>query len=128
MTARTDHHLTHDDRTESPVGILIAIGTVVVVAAAFVAAQVPVGEPGLRLTVLAAVLVAYAAWSVDRRAVLAVVPLAWLVQDGFLLDRYGVLEWRGWSDLARLGVLLVAGLAGLLIGRIWQRETGVRRG
>jgi hypothetical protein len=128
LTARTDHHLAARDEAETPVGILIAIGAVTVVAAAAVAGQVPVADSGLRLAVMAAAIAVYAAFSVDVVAVAAVVPLALLVQDGFLLDRYGVLEWRGWSDLARLGLLVAAALVGLAVGALRRRELGARRG
>jgi hypothetical protein len=128
LTARTDHYLaTHDD-AKSPAGILIAIGAVTVVAAAAVAGQVPVADTGVRLAVMAAAIAAYAAFSVDIVAVAAVLPLAWLVQDGFLLDRYGVLVWRGWSDVARLGLLVAAALVGLALGAVRHRTVGARRG
>jgi hypothetical protein len=128
LTARTDHHLAASDEAETPVGILIAIGAVTVVAAAALAGQVPVADSGVRLFVMAAAIAVYSAFSVDVVAVAAVVPLAWLVQDGFLLDRYGVLEWRGWSDLARLGLLVAAALVGLAVGALRRREIGARRG
>jgi hypothetical protein len=128
LTARTDHHFATRDEAETPAGILIAIGAVTVVAAAALAGEVPVADSGLRLAVMAAAIAAYAAFSVDIVAVAAVVPLAWLVQDGFLLDRYGVLVWRGWSDVARLGLLVAAALVGLGIGALRRRNLGARRG
>jgi hypothetical protein len=128
LTARTEHDFATRDEAETPVGILIAIGAVTVVAAAAVAGQVPVADTGLRLAVMAAAMAVYAAFSFDVLAVAAVVPLAWLVQDGFLLDRYGVLVWRGWSDLARLGLLVAAALVGLAVGALRRHEIGARRG
>jgi hypothetical protein len=128
LTARTDHHLAARDEAETPAGILIAIGAVTVVAAAALAGQVPVADTGVRLAVMAAAIAIYAALWVDFVAVAAVVLLAWLVQDGFLLDRYGVLVWRGWSDLARLGLLVAAALVGLAVGAMRRHELGARRG
>jgi hypothetical protein len=128
LTARTGHYLAARDEADTPAGILIAIGAVTVVAAAALAGQVPVADTGVRLAVMAAAIAIYAARWVDFVAVAAVVPLAWLVQDGFLLDRYGVLVWRGWSDLARLGLLVAAALAGLALGAARRHEIRARRG
>jgi hypothetical protein len=128
LTARTDLHLAARDEAKTPAGILIAIGAIAVVAAAAVAGQVPVADAGVRLAVMAAAIAAYAAFSFDIVAIAAVVPLAWLVQDGFLLDRYGVLVWRGWSDLARLGLLVAAALLGLAVGALRRHEIGAGRG
>jgi hypothetical protein len=128
LTARTDHHFATHDEAKTPAGILIAIGAVTVVAAAALTGQVPIADSGLRLAVMAAAIAVYAALCVDVVAVAAVVPLAWLVQDGFLLDRYGVLVWRGWSDVARLGLLVAAALVGLALGAARHRNLGARRG
>ena len=107
-----------DERT--PTGISIAIGAVVVVGAAAAAAFLPSGDPRLRFAVVGFALTSFALASRDWRAVAAVVPLTWLVYDGFLIDRYGVLAWRGWSDLIRLALLVAMALLGLAVG--WARR------
>ena len=107
-----------------------------IVAAAVLASALPATDVAARLAVMAGALAVYAAGCFDAIAVAAVVPLAWLVQDGFLVDRFGVLVWHGWSDLGRLGLLVAAGSIGLGIGAWWRRDaerealtiTGVRRG
>jgi hypothetical protein len=54
------------------------------------------------------------------------VVLAWLVVNGFLVDRFGELWWHGRSDLYRAGMLVVAGALGQVVGRarwlMWHRR------
>ena len=120
----------------TPTGIAVAIGAVVIVAAAMVAAFVPSSDAAARFAVIAFGLASFALASSDWMAAAAVVPLAWLVYNGFIQDRFGVLVWHGWSDLGRLGLLVAAAAIGLGIGA-WRRDdakrasltaTGVRRG
>ena len=105
----------------TPVGINVAVGAVAIVVAAFVAAAIPPVDGGWRWALLAAGVGGSAALTVDGPAVAAVVGLAWLVGNGFLVDRAGELSWHGWADFYRLLVLLAAGAAGLLaawLGRL----------
>jgi hypothetical protein len=101
---------------QRPTGITIAIGAVVVIAAAFPAALVPSGDPVPRFALMTLGLTLFAMATRDWLAVAAVVPLAWLVYDGFLLDRFGVLAWRGRGDVVRFGLLAGAALLGLAMG------------
>ena len=117
-----------DDAT--PVGINVAVGAVAIVVAAFVAAAIPPIDGGWRWAILAAGVGGCAALTVDGRAVAAVVGLAWLVGNGFLVDRAGELSWHGWADFYRLLVLLVVGAAGLLarwLGRLAREWRGQAR-
>lgn len=102
----------------TPVGINTALGTVALVAAASVAAAIPVAAGDWRLTVVAVAVGGFAAATVDHRAVAVVVGLGWLLVDGFLVDRLGQLSWHGPADLLRL--LLLAGVAavGLALGNL----------
>ena len=106
-----------DDAT--PAGINVAIDVVAIVAVAFVAAAFPPVDGGWRWAILAAGVGGCAALTIDSPAVVAVVVgLAWLVGNGFLVDRAGELSWHGWADFYRLLVLLAAGAAGLLTARL----------
>jgi hypothetical protein len=48
--------------------------------------------------------------------VAAVVPLGWLVTDGFLENRSGELTWHGSTDLYLILLLVVAAAIGLAAG------------
>jgi hypothetical protein len=99
-----------------PVGLTIAGGSVAIVGAALVAALVPPADSAWRLGVMVAVIGVFAARSRQWQAMAALVPLAWLVVNGFLIDRYGVLAWHGAADAYRLLLLTLAAAAGLAIG------------
>jgi hypothetical protein len=103
-------------RRDLPVGIDIAGGAAVIVFAAIGAAAVPAADPWWRLAVMAVAVGGFAALSGDRLASFAVVLLAWLVVNGFLVDRYGQLSWHGSADLARLLVLAGSAFLGLVAG------------
>jgi hypothetical protein len=108
---------THDLlRRDLPVGVDIAGGAAVIVFAAISAAAVPAADPWWRVAVMAAAVGGFAAFSGDRLASVAVVLLAWLVMNGFLVDRYGQLEWHGSADLARVLVLAGSAVLGLVVG------------
>jgi hypothetical protein len=67
-----------------------------------------------------------------RPAACGVVGLVfWLVFDGFVVHRWGVLGWDGRADAIRLGALVGAGMVGSLLGlvaRLWpQRSHWFRR-
>jgi hypothetical protein len=110
--------LTHDDsQFDVPVGVDIAGGAALIVFAALGAAAVPASDPWWRLAVMAAAVGAFTALTGDRLASAAVVILAWLVANGFLVDQYGQLEWHGPADLVRLLLLSGAAAGGLLAGR-----------
>jgi hypothetical protein len=102
----------------APVGINVASGAVAIVVAAFVAAAIPLVDGGWRWAILDVVVGGFAALTADGPALTAVVGLAWLVGNGFLVDRAGELSWHGWADASRLLVLIAAGVAGLLAGAL----------
>jgi K+-sensing histidine kinase KdpD len=60
-----------------------------------------------------------------RLAVACAAGLAWLVVNGFLVDRFGELSWHGPADVYRAVMLAVAGLLGLLIASVRRRSSGV---
>ena len=98
-------------------GVDVALGAVVVVFAALAAAAIPSGDIGWRLVAVAAAVGLFAAWTDDGLAAAFIVGLAWLVVNGFLVDRYGQLSWHGWADLLRLLVLVAAAGVGIVLGR-----------
>jgi hypothetical protein len=102
---------------EVPVGVDTAGGAAAVVLAALGASVVPAADGWWRMVVVGAVVAVFAAVTADARAAAAVVVLAWLVVNGFLVDRYGQLAWHGDPDLVRLLVLAVCAFLGVLLGR-----------
>ena len=110
---------------EVPVGVDIAGGAAAVVLAALGASGVPATDGWWRVAVIGAVVAVFAAVTTDARAAVAVVVLAWLVVNGFLIDRYGQLGWHGDVDLGRLLVLAASAGLGLLLGR--SRAHGLAR-
>src|SRR4051812_48401577 len=100
----------------TPAGVDVALGAVVIVAAALVAGLVPVSSTGPRLGLMAAALSLFAAATVDLRAVVVVTVTAYLVFDGFLVNQLGELSWRGAADTRRLAVLGLAAALGLVAG------------
>ena len=111
----------------TPLGLNIGVGAAAVVAAALVAAAVPAPHEVWRWEAVAAAVAVAAAATVDRAAMAAVVPLAWLVTDGFLENRLGQLTWHGSTDLSLMLLLLAAAGLGLGIGRVGQVRRGRRR-
>jgi MFS family permease len=113
-------------RAPSPeLGIAIGLGAATVVAAGLLAAAIPVGDRPLRFAVMVAAVVVFGALSGDRRAVACAAGLAWLVVNGFLVDRFGELSWHGTADIYRALMLISAGVLGLLIAAMRRRRRGV---
>jgi hypothetical protein len=110
-----------DTGGRTPVGINIGIGAVLVVAAAIVAALIPVAHTGWRFAVVAVVVGLFAVLTVDHLALAPVALLGWLVVNGFLVDRFGELTWHGSPDLYRLMLLVMAGALGLAVGEARQQ-------
>jgi hypothetical protein len=109
---------------------LIGLGAVTVVVSTMVAAAIPPTGAGLRLGVVAVTVGAFAALAADLWAVAWTGALAWLLVNGFLVDRFGELSWHGRSDLYRSLALLCAAAAGLAIGkgvRLWSAWRRRRR-
>lgn len=109
---------------DTPVGINVAIGIVVVVIAGLVAAAIPQSAGSARLTLFAAALGLFAVLSGDPRAVVVVGVLGFGIFDGFLVNQMGELSWHGSADVTRLWVLSVAAVCGLAVGVVHR---GVRR-
>jgi hypothetical protein len=101
---------------QTPVGINVAVGAVAVVVAALLAAGLPVAHPGWRFAVMALAVGGFAAVSGDQLALAAVVPLGWLVSNGFLENRSGELSWHHSADVWLLTMLVVAAAVGLAAG------------
>ncbi len=112
------------DRT--PVGVTIAGGVTALVGAALVTSLTPAQDSVLRVGLVAVALGAFAAATGEPFAMVALVPLAWLVVNGFLVDRYGVLSWHGWADVYRAVVLAAASVVGLAVSQRLRKEP--RRG
>jgi MFS family permease len=113
-----------DERT--PVGINLGIGTAMVVAGGIVAALIPPSLTGWRFAVMALTVSCFAACTLDRVALLGVVVLAWLVTNGFLVDRFGQLSWHGSPDLYRMMVLVIVGALGLAVGELYRQARSIR--
>jgi hypothetical protein len=104
-----------------PTGIAVAVGAVVVVGAATLAA-VLARTPGPRLGLLTAVVAVFAAVAGDGRAALAVAGVAWPVGNGFLVNRFGELSWHGRVDAWFVIGLLSAVSVGMTISQLrWSR-------
>jgi len=90
------------------------------------AAAVPVADRPWRFAVMVIAVVVFGAFSGDRLAVACAAGLAWLVVNGFLVDRFGELSWHGPADIYRAVMLALAGLFGLLIAgvRVRRRRSG----
>jgi hypothetical protein len=110
----------------TPAGVDVALGAVVIVAAALAAGLVPVSSTGPRLGLMAAALSLFAAATVDLRAVVVVTITAYLVFDGFLVNQLGELSWRGAADTRRLAVLCLAAALGLVAGLGYRAAHRVR--
>jgi hypothetical protein len=104
----------------TPVGINLATGTAMVVAAALVAAPIPPTHTGWRFAVVAVAVGLFAALTLDRLALVGVAVLGWLVVNGFLVDRLGELSWHGSADLSRMLLLVVSGTFGLAVGQAYR--------
>jgi hypothetical protein len=60
-------------------------------------------------------------------ALAGVVPLGWLVGNGFLENRSGELSWHTSPDLWLIGVLVVAAAVGLALGDGYRQLRDLRR-
>jgi len=117
--------------SRTPMGITAAVGAVLVVAAAVVAATTPAGDSGWRTGTIATVLCAFSAATVDPIASAVVAAYAYLIADGFLVNQLGDLSWQGPADLRRAGVFAVASAVGLVLGwllRMYRFDEEERRG
>src|SRR4051812_42527605 len=98
---------------DCPLGFALAAGFAASIAGCFLAsAAAPSADTGTRLAVLAFVLAVYAATVRNLPAAVLTAGIAWSFFLGFVVDGDGEVRWHGASDLDRLGVLIVAVLAG----------------
>ena len=110
----------------TPVGINLAAGTGIVIAAALLAAVIPSAHTGWRFTVVALAVGLFAALTLDQLALAGVAALGWLVVNGFLVDHLGELSWHGSADLYRMLLLVVAGGFGLAAGEVYRQLVALR--
>jgi hypothetical protein len=107
----------------TPSGINIAAGSAVVTATAALAAAVSPNVP-TRLLVMALAVAVYTVVVADTCASGAVAALAYLLFDGFLVNRHGELTWDGTTSTWYLTAFVVA--AGPGLARRWVRYARVR--
>lgn len=112
--------------TETAVGINLGIGTALVVAAVLAAAVIRPMDQDWRFAVVAGAVGLFAALAADWWALLGVTLIAWLLDDGFLVNRLGELSWHGPSDIWRLLLLAAAGTLGFLVGLAFRRIRAAR--
>jgi MFS family permease len=112
-----------DDAT--PMGIAAGFGAVVMVVAGVTAAIIPAAYPGWRFGVIAVAVMAFAAVSLDHRALALVAAVGALIFNGFLEDSLGQLAWHS-DDLWRLMLLVMAGGFGLAIGEGYRYVRDLR--
>jgi hypothetical protein len=109
-----------DDAGRTPFGINLAVGVVVMIAAAFVAVLFP--EVNARLVMIAVVVGGYAAAVADTRASFATAGMGFLIFDGFLLNRLGELTWNGKTSVWHLSTFALA----VGLGLAWRRIRAIR--
>jgi len=109
-----------EDQRDTPLGVNVAAGALVVVVAAFVSAAVPPSATAVRLGLFATAQGVFAALTVDPLAVAIVGVLGFGVFDGFLVNQLGELTWHGQSDVSRVLVLVAAGVSGVAVGQAYR--------
>ena len=114
----------NDDRT--PVGINVAVGAAVVAAATAVATWLAPTDTAWRCVLLAVALGVFAAVTVDPPALVVLLLPAWLIMNGFLVNRLGILSWHGTPDVYRFLLLAVGGSSGLAVGQFNRRVRDLR--
>jgi hypothetical protein len=100
---------------ETPTGIAVGIGAVVMVVAGVMAAMIPTAYPAWRFGVIALAVFGFAVGSLDHVALAIVSGVGALIYNGFLEDRAGQLAWHS-DDLWRLLLLVMVGACGLAVG------------
>jgi hypothetical protein len=110
-----------------PTSLLIGTGALTVMLATLGVASIPASS-ALRFGVVAVAVGGFAALALDGAAVAWTGALAWLLVNGFLVDRFGELSWHGRADLYRALVLVAAAAVGLAAGHVvrlcwlWRRH------
>jgi hypothetical protein len=109
-------------------GLLIGSGALLVTLVTMGASAIPSTSGGLRFGVVAFAVGAFAALTLDRMAVAGTGALAWLLVNGFLVDRFGELSWHGRADVYRALMLVAVASVGLIGGHavrlrsVWHRH------
>ncbi|NUR74187.1 MAG: hypothetical protein HOU81_25540 [Hamadaea sp.] len=111
---------------QSPQGILVGFGSLVVIVAGFVASAFPQAEAVLRYGVLVLAVLAFAAVTAVWTASLVTAVIGFLVFDGFLVNQLGQLSWHGSTDAMRLMALGSAVIAGRLAGDLFPGRASGR--
>jgi hypothetical protein len=99
--------------TRTPFGINLAAGAAAMVVATAVTSAAS-AEASARLAVTAVAVAGYAAGVADARAGVAVAGMAYLLFDGFLVNRHGELTWGGATSVRHLAIFASAVGLGLL--------------
>jgi hypothetical protein len=100
-------------RASLPAGIHLGIGTAAVIVVAFGVAAFTDAGSVQRVLVMALALFTGAALVPDWRYSLALGVIAYLLYDGFLVNRYGELSWRGEQSLWDILIFMVGYALGL---------------
>jgi hypothetical protein len=109
-----------------PTGISIAGWAVALVAACLLGAALS-GTVGVRLGVLTAAVMVFAAVAGNGAAALAVAGLAWPLGNGFLINRLGVLTWHGRLDVWFVFALMAAVAVGMTTAQVRAQWRAWRR-
>jgi hypothetical protein len=99
-----------------PIGISLGIGAILMIVAGLMAAPISSTRPDARFAVIAIAVALFAALTIDPVALGPVALIGFLIDNGFLEDRYGELSWHGSVDLWHLLALVIVGALGLATG------------
>jgi len=105
-----------------PFGFALTAGFAAVFVGTAAAAVIPRHDPALRTAVVAGFVAVGAALSATLAGAAGTAGMGWLFTNGFLVNGLGDLAWRGVADLIRVAVFVAAAVAGLALGRAWQRR------
>jgi hypothetical protein len=112
-------------QTVTPPGIAVGFVAAGMVEAGVVAAMIPSANQGWRFGVMAFAVFAFAAISLDQRALAGVAVVGFLIFNGFLEDRLGQLSWHR-DDLWRILLLVMVAAWGLAVGEGWRFVHAIR--
>lgn len=101
-------------------GLLVSVGTLAVIVAAFAASAMPQDRAVLRYTALVGTVFVFTAVTGRWAAPVWVAIIGYLVFDGFVINQMGELSWNGRDDLARLLTLIAAVIFGRLSGDCYR--------
>lgn len=113
----------HAPARSRPTGILVGVGFGTAIVGCFVASAFPRHMADARVWTLAAFVAAFSWLAGDLVAAVVTAGLAWLLAEGFLIDRYGQVRWHGVVEVRYLGPLVGAALFGVLLGLLTARRS-----